>query len=129
MHAAYPHKALFITEFGAEATRTGPANQKGTYAFQQNFMCSHLATYAARPWINGALAWILQDFKVRPGWTGGNPQPDPPWVHKGFLDENGARRPVFADAQRMFGVTPPLLMSGVWPSAKSWGFRPGRMAS
>jgi beta-glucuronidase len=110
MHANYPHKALFITEFGAEATREGPATEKGTYAFQQAFISSHLATYAQRPWINGALAWILQDFRVRPGWTGGNPVPDPPWVHKGLVDENGTRRPAWSMTQQAFAQTPPLVM-------------------
>jgi beta-glucuronidase len=112
LHADYPRKALFITEFGAEATRSGPATEKGTYAYQQNFMRYHLATYAARPWINGALWWILQDFKVRPGWTGGNPQPDPPWVHKGLLDPNGTRRPAYTLTQQSFAQTPPLLRPG-----------------
>jgi beta-glucuronidase len=112
MHANYPHKALFITEFGAEATREGPATEKGTYAYQQAFLRYHLATYGQRPWINGALAWILQDFRVRPGWTGGNPVPDPPWVHKGLVDENGTRRPAWTWTEQAFAQTPPLVMPG-----------------
>jgi beta-glucuronidase len=108
VHANYPRKALFITEFGAEATRDGPATDKGTQAFQQSFLSYHLATYAQRPWINGALAWILQDFKVRPGWTGGNPFPDPPWVHKGLIDQNGLRRPSWSLVQQAFEHAKPL---------------------
>jgi beta-glucuronidase len=109
MHTNYPRKALFITEFGAEATRDGAPSDKGTYAYQENFMRYHLATFAARPWINGALAWILQDFKVRPGWTGGNPYPDPPWVHKGLLDQFGRKRPAYALTQAIFQRTNPLV--------------------
>ncbi len=34
LHRCYPNKALFATEWGAEANRDGPADEKGTYAFQ-----------------------------------------------------------------------------------------------
>ena len=57
----------------------------------------------------GAIAWILQDFKVRPGWSGGNPVPDPPWVHKGLLDPNGNLKPVYALTQEMYKKTKPLV--------------------
>jgi beta-glucuronidase len=111
MHAAYPNKALFITEFGAEANRDGAATEKGTYAFQSEFMRFHLATYKRRPWINGAIAWILQDFAVRPGWTGGNPQPDPPWVHKGLADQYGHRKPAWSLVSRIYHRTHALVRS------------------
>jgi glycosyl hydrolase family 2 len=120
MHVNYPRKALFVTEFGAEATRDGAPSDKGTYAYQENFMRYHLATFAARPWINGALAWILQDFKVRPGWTGGNPYPDPPWVHKGLLDQFGRKRPAYALTQSIFQRTSPLVApSPGFPASKT----------
>ena len=102
MHANYPRKALFITEFGAEANRAGPREEKGTYDFQKEFMRFHLATYAKRPWINGAINWVLQDFKVRPGWMGGNPQPDAPWLRKGLIDQNGNDKPAFAPTERTY---------------------------
>ena len=35
-----------VTEFGAEANRDGPVEEKGTWAFQQDFVNFHLATYA-----------------------------------------------------------------------------------
>jgi Glycosyl hydrolases family 2, TIM barrel domain len=102
VHANYPRKALFITEFGAEANRAGPVEEKGTYDFQKEFMRFHLATYAKRPWINGAINWVLQDFKVRPGWMGGNPQPDAPWLRKGLIDQNGNDKPAFAPTERTY---------------------------
>ena len=102
LHAAYPATALFVTEFGAEANRDGSADEKGTYAYQKEFMRFHLATYAKRPWLNGAIVWALQDFKVKPGWTGGNPQPDAPWLRKGLLDQDGRKKPAWAPTARTF---------------------------
>ncbi|HEY8769682.1 MAG TPA: glycoside hydrolase family 2 TIM barrel-domain containing protein, partial [Thermoleophilaceae bacterium] len=109
MHATYPRKALFITEFGAEANRDGPAGEKGTYAFQSEFMRFHLATYAKRPFLNGAINWVLQDFKVRPQWTGGNPKPESPWLQKGLLDQNGKRKPAWSLTSRIYRRAKPLV--------------------
>ncbi len=108
-HANYPRKALFVTEFGAEANRAGPRDEKGTYDYQKEFMRFHLATYAKRPWLNGAIVWTLQDFKVRPDWTGGNPQPDAPWLRKGLLDQNGSPKPAYAPTARTFKRAKPLV--------------------
>jgi beta-glucuronidase len=102
LHANYPRKAVFITEFGAEGNREGPRDEKGTYDFQKEFMRFHLATYAKRPWLAGVDVWALQDFKVRPAWTGGNPQPDAPWLRKGLLDQDGAKKPAWIVTARSF---------------------------
>jgi beta-glucuronidase len=109
VHANYPHKALFVTEFGAEANRSGPSDEKGTYEFQKEFMRFHLATYAKRPWINGAITWMLQDFKVRPQWTGGNPLPDSPWLRKGLVDEHGNHKLAYAPTRRSYRRAKPLV--------------------
>ena len=109
LHANYPTKAIFVTEFGAEANRDGPRDEKGTYDYQQEFMRFHLATYAKRPWINGADVWALQDFKVRPAWTGGNPKPDAPWLRKGLLDQDGNKKPAWRTTQRAFKRAKPLV--------------------
>ena len=42
----YPNKAIVVSEFGAEANRDGPVEEKGTYAFQQDFVNFHLSMYA-----------------------------------------------------------------------------------
>ena len=109
LHSFYPHQALFVTEFGAEANRDGSPGEKGTYGFQAEFMRFHLATYAKRPWINGAINWVLQDFRVRPNWNGGNPQPDSPWLRKGLVDEKGAKKPAYAPTQRAYKRARPLV--------------------
>jgi beta-glucuronidase len=105
MHTAYPDKALFVTEFGAEANREGPIDEKGTYAFQQDFLRYHLSVYDSRPFLNGAMIWILRDFRVKPGWEGGNPKPGPPVNHKGLLDTQGEEKPAFDEIARIFRAT------------------------
>jgi beta-glucuronidase len=102
LHDDYRRQALFITEFGAEATRPGPVTEKGTFAFQQDFLAYHLGVYAQKPFINGALVWILRDFRVKPGYDGGNPQPVPPYNSKGLLDAAGNRKPAFDTVRQLF---------------------------
>lgn len=102
LHEYYGRQALFITEFGAEANRDGPVEEKGTFAFQTQFMRDHLAVYDSRPFVNGAIAWVLQDFKVRPGWDGYNRRPSPPYNKKGLVDERFGRKPAFDDVARLY---------------------------
>jgi beta-glucuronidase len=94
--ACYPKKALMITEFGFEANRDGPVEEHGTYAFQSDAVRYHLGVFASKPWLSGAIYWDLQDFAVAPGWTGGNPRPDPPFLHKGLFDLQGHAKPAEA---------------------------------
>ena len=99
----YPTKALMITEFGAEANRSGPVEEKGTYEHQQDFINYHLGVYATKPWLSGALYWTLKEFKIRPEWDGGNPRPSPEPLHqKAVVGYDGSRKPAFADLQRLF---------------------------
>ncbi|MFL5885196.1 MAG: glycoside hydrolase family 2 protein [Thermoleophilaceae bacterium] len=108
MHAYYPHQALFVTEFGAEANRDGPIDEKGTYQFQQNLLDYHLDIYDKTPFVNGAIIWILKDFNVQPGWDGGNPRSTPPTLTKGLIDFTGNPKPSFSEIARRFHATPPL---------------------
>jgi hypothetical protein len=68
----------------------------------------HVRAYDDKPYIGGAIAWILRDFKVRPEWDGGNPQPNPPFNNKGLIEENGARKPAFDVTARLYRQTEPL---------------------
>ncbi len=108
VHAANPRLPLFVTEFGAESNRDGPATEKGTYAFQSGWLKDHLAIYKRRRFLNGAVVWILKDFRAHTKWVGGNPRPNPPWNNKGLIDESGARKPAFYELARLFGRTRPL---------------------
>ena len=103
--ACYPHKALVVTEFGAEANRAGPVEERGTYAFQQAFVDYHLGVFASKPYLSGAIYWALQEFRVRPDWNGGNPHPDPPLHEKGLISFSGAPKPAYADVQAAYRAT------------------------
>lgn len=108
MRAYYPHSALFITEFGAEANREGPIDEKGTYTFQRDLLGYHLDAYDSDKYINGAIVWILRDFRTQPGWDGGNPKPSPPYNAKGLVTANGVKKPAFEDLAQRFRSTPPF---------------------
>jgi beta-glucuronidase len=104
MRACYPAHGLMITEFGAEANRDGPAEERGTFGFQAELLDYHLSVYATRPWIGGAMT-MLQGFRVRPGWYGGDPRARPPFHEKGVIDFFGNRKPGFFVAQRWYRAT------------------------
>jgi beta-glucuronidase len=110
VHRAYPRTPLFITEYGAEASRSGPVEQKGSFEFQTAFMRQHLAIHASKPYVNGSIAWALRDFRVEPGWLGGAPREwaTPPWHNKSLIDESGKPKPVFRVMQRSWRRTRPL---------------------
>jgi Glycosyl hydrolases family 2, TIM barrel domain/Glycosyl hydrolases family 2, sugar binding domain/Glycosyl hydrolases family 2 len=105
VRTCYPNKAIVVTEFGAEANRAGPVEEKGTFAFQQDFVNFHLGVYAQKPWLSGAIYFALQEFRVRPKWDGNNPRPDPPLHEKGVVTYDGVRKPAFADLQRNYRST------------------------
>ena len=105
VRACYPGKAVVISEFGAEANRSGPVEEKGTFEHQQDFVNFHHSVYATKPWLSGAVYWALQEFRVRPGWEGGNPRPMSPIHQKGVVDFDGNRKPAFFDLQRLFRGT------------------------
>jgi beta-galactosidase/beta-glucuronidase len=102
LHDDYPRQAIFITEFGAEANRSGSPTEKGTFQFQSDFLSFHLGVFGQKDYLNGALVWILRDFRVKPGYDGGNPQPRPPYNTKGLVDETGARKPSFEAVKLLF---------------------------
>jgi beta-glucuronidase len=101
----YPNKAIVISEFGAEANRDGPAEEKGTYAFQQEFVDFHLGVFASKPWLSGAIYWTSHEFRVRPGWDGGNPRATPPYHQKGVIGFDGTRKPAFTALQNGYRNT------------------------
>jgi beta-glucuronidase len=113
VRACYPKKAIVMSEFGAEANRSGPVEEKGTFEHQQDFVNYHLGVYATKPWLSGAIYWGLQEFRVRPGWDGGNPRPNSPIHEKGLLTFRGnAKKPAWTDMQRLFTQTRQLKPRG-----------------
>lgn len=108
VRACYPGKAIFVSEFGAEANRDGPVEEKGTFQYQQDFVNYHLAIHNSKPWLSGSIYWALQEFRVRPNWDGGNPRPNSPIHEKGLLRFDGSKKPAWFDVQRLFAATPQL---------------------
>ncbi len=108
-HAAYPHQALVVSEFGAEADVNGPATEKQTYAFQTAYLERTLATVAALPYMNGAIYWTLREFAVKPYWDGGAHRTDVPrdsLHHKGLISYAGVPKPAFYAAAAIYARTP-----------------------
>jgi beta-glucuronidase len=106
VRSCYADKAIVMTETGAEANRDGPVEERGTYQFQQDFVNFHFGVYATKPWLSGAIWWALEEFRVRPGWQGGNPRPHPPVHEKGLLTFDGQnKKPAWFDIQRIFTTT------------------------
>jgi len=112
----YKRQALFVTEFGAEANRNGPATEKGTEEFQKSWMAATIKTLDSKDYLNGAITWILRDFRVRPNWDGGNPRPAPPVNYKGLVTQDGRKKPAFADTAKRFGAIAPLKKKGAKPT-------------
>jgi beta-glucuronidase len=106
LHACYPSKSLMITEFGFEGDRSGPVEERGTYQYQTAAAAFHLGVFASKPFISAAMWFALQDFPAHPGWTGGNPFGNPPFVQKGEIDINGnPRQPLFGTIRSIYTGT------------------------
>jgi hypothetical protein len=59
--------------------------------------------YASRPWLSGVSYWALNEFRVRPGWEGGNPRPAPPVHQKGLLTyTTRERKPAWEVTRRWY---------------------------
>src|SRR5262249_25085951 len=91
---------------GFESNVVGPVEVRGTYAFQADSTAYHLAVFASKPWLSGAVFFLLQDFASHPGWSGQNPNsPDPPWGQKGAVDRCGNLKPVYGVVSTIFHDT------------------------
>ena len=108
LHRCYPNKALFATEWGAEANRDGPVDEKGTYAFQAQWARDTLAVLDSKPWLAGAIYWTLQEFRIRPGWDGSNPYPTSPLHQKAVITYDGVKKPAYDVLAQGYRAHPPL---------------------
>ncbi len=105
LRACYPNKALFISEFGFDSNRDGPVEERGTYEFQSNSVAFHLGVFASKPWLSGAIYFLLQDAATYPSYVGGNPFPDPPFDQKGLIDLEGNLKPAFSVLAPIYRAT------------------------
>jgi hypothetical protein len=110
----YPHQALVMTEFGAEALpelAQAPADQKGGYLFQANHTARTLDLVDRLHFLSGAIYWTLREFEIYPGWTGGAGRRPPQYRpntrhHKGLLTYDGRPKPAWYVARDRFTRTP-----------------------
>ena len=105
VRACYPKQALIVDEFGFDASRTGPVEERGTYAWQANEVAFHLGVFATKPWLSGASYWILQDWVGWPGWDGDDPRGTAPFVTKGLVDFSGNLKPAFSVVSQIYHST------------------------
>ncbi|MEA2159871.1 MAG: beta-glucuronidase [Solirubrobacteraceae bacterium] len=105
LRACYPTKSLFVTEFGFDSNLNGPTEVRGTFQFQADAAAYHLAVFASKPWLSGALYFPLQDFANNPNYNGGNPFPQRPFDQKGLIDQYGNLKPAFGIVAAIFKAT------------------------
>ncbi len=105
LRACYRHQAVVISEWGFGGDRTGPVEDRGTYAYQVNEMKFALGVFASKSWLTGAIYFPMQDFAARPGFDGADPLGHPPIVDKGVLDRFGNPKPSFAVMQSIYRST------------------------
>lgn len=105
LHSCYPRQGLLVTEFGFDANRSGPVEERGTYQFQADAAAFHLSVFATKPWLAGAVYFTLQEYVAGPGYSGGNPFPDTPFNQKGLVDLYGNLKPAFATVAAIYQAT------------------------
>jgi beta-glucuronidase len=105
VRACYPKQAVFVSEFGFDANQIGPVEVRGTYQFQANAVAYHLGVFASKPWLSGAMYFMLQDSATDLGYSGGNPWPDPPFNRKGLIDLYGNAKPAFGVVASLYKAT------------------------
>jgi hypothetical protein len=109
LHALFPRKPLFITEFGAEANTRNPTHAPGGLAFQARLLARHIDLYKADPHVSGMLIWSLDDFALRPNFLGGSIRGLLPGIAlqrginaKGLFTYGGRAKPAVAVVARRF---------------------------
>jgi beta-glucuronidase len=118
MHSLYPHQAMVMTEYGAEATVNGPATVKQTFAFQSDYIQRTLDVLGQLPFMSGAIYWTLREFAVKPNWDGGANRTDIAHNsihHKGLLTYGGQRKPAWSTAEQLFAATALYPGPGAFP--------------
>ena len=116
LRACYPTKALMVTEFGFDGNRNGPAEERGTYAFQSNAVAYHLNVFASKSWLSAAMYFALQEYDAFPGYSGGNPFPDPPLNQKGLIDQDGNFKPAFPIVAAIYNSTVQIAPAATAPA-------------
>lgn len=75
-------KPILLSEYGAEAVAGRPGTSKGTEFYQGYVVDEHNRLLDRRPHTLGKMYWTATEFWCRPDWSGGNPEPIPPFHAK-----------------------------------------------
>ena len=93
-----------MSEFGFEANRNGPVEERGTYQFQIDAAEYHLGVFASKPYLAGAM-W----FALRPSQRGRAGPAAIRWETrrgcKGEIDQFGNPTPLFGIIQSIYRST------------------------
>jgi hypothetical protein len=109
LRAAFPGKALVVTEFGAEANDLNAAGAPGSQGFQASLLARHVGVYRSQPWLNGMLVWNIQDFALSPTFAGGSVRRQAPGIalvqginQKGLFTYDGRPKPAAAVVRSLY---------------------------
>ena len=89
VRACYPTKAIMITEFGFDADRDGPVEERGTYAFQANSVAFHLGRVRDQAVAVGGDVLRAPGLRGVPDLLGRRPPPGPALQPEGLVDFPG----------------------------------------
>jgi hypothetical protein len=80
------NKPIMISEYGAEAVPGKEGTGKSTEFYQGFVVDAHNRLLNERKNFIGKMYWCATDFWCRPNWTGGSPEPVPPFHVKSLVD-------------------------------------------
>lgn len=114
LRAALPGKAIVVTEFGANANQRNAAGRPGSLEYQSALLRRRIGLYAARPDVAGMLVWILRDYAVSAGFSGGSLSGrvaglrlSGPLSEKGLFRYDGSAKPAVRVVREAFAAVPP----------------------
>ena len=79
------NKPIILSEYGAEAIPGKMGTTKSTELYQGFVVDGHNRLLNNRKHFFGKMYWCVTDFWCRPNWTGGNPEPRPPFHYKSLI--------------------------------------------
>lgn len=79
------NKPILISEYGAEAIPGKEGTAKASEFYQGYIIDAHNRLLNNRKHFFGKMYWCSTDFWCRPNWTGGSPEPIPPFHVKSLI--------------------------------------------
>ncbi len=86
------NKPIILSEYGAEAIPGKMGTAKSTELYQGFVVDGHNRLLNNRKHFFGKMYWCVTDFWCRPNWTGGNPEPRPPFHYKSLISLDRTHR-------------------------------------